>query len=306
MNKRREKIRMRSLPGLFKILLFLLIVPAFIQIRASSPIDITITRDSLHLQGKFYMPEGTGTFPTVILLQGSPGNENDVLGIGNKLSEVGINALTFNYSGTYKSQGEFNFDNSQKDIKSVFDFIHKSENIKKYKIDTTRIILGGYSYGGGMAFTYADNHPEVKSIFSIGGNDHGAFMEEYNRNPEMKKIIDKIFNDMKAQNEKIRYAPGGTPEEIAEMKIIESNPTYHLLKSASLLAPKDILLIGGWDDHNVSFEHIILPLYRALKNEDAKEVRIKAVQDDHSLNNSRAELAQIIIDWLISIDKEKK
>lgn len=265
---------------------------------ASIPIDITIDHDGVILKGKFYLAEGTGNFTTVILLQGFPGNEIDVLGIGNKLSEFGFNALTFNYSGTYKSQGKYNFENTQKDIKAVFEFIHQSENIHQYKIDTTHIYLGGYSYGGGMAFTYAANHPEIKEIFSIGGNDHGVFMEEYNRNPEMKKMIDKMFNDLKTQPEKVRFAPGGTPEEIAEMNIIESNPTYHLLNSASLLAQKDILLIGGWDDHNVSFEHIILPLYRSLKNEKVKSVRIAAVQDNHAFQNSEVEIAQTIIKWI--------
>ena len=83
-----------------------------------------------------------------------------------------------------------------------------------------------------------------------------------------------------------------------EMKIIESNPTYHLFNSASFLVQKDILLIGGWDDTNVSFENIILPLYRALIRKKAKSVKIAAVQDNHSFRNCREELEQIIIEWI--------
>jgi pimeloyl-ACP methyl ester carboxylesterase len=271
---------------------------AVYQCQASTPLDITIDRNGVLLKGKFYVSEGTGNFPTVILLPGFPGNETDVLGIGSKLSDENINALILNYSGTLQSQGEFNFGNTQKDIQAAFDFIHQPDNIRKFKIDTTRIILGGHSYGGGMAFTYAANHPEIKEVFSIAGNDHGIFMEEYNRNPEMRKTIDKMFNDLKAPTGHVRFAKGGTPKEIAEMKIIELNPTYHLLKSAPLLAQKDILLIGGWDDNAVSIEHIILPLYRALINEKAKKVKITAVQDNHSFRNSRIELAQMIIEWI--------
>ncbi len=289
-----------------KSVLFFLIVFTFSQSQASTPIDINIDRDRIVLKGKFYVSDGDGSFPTVILLHGGIGNETDVLGIGDKLFKAGINALTFNYSGTHKSEGKNSWENTQKDIQAAFDFIHRPANITKFKIDTSRIYLGGYSYGGGMAFTYAANHPEIKAIFSIGGNDHGVFMEEYNRNPEMKKMIDKIFNDLKTQTEKVRFAPGGIPKEIAEMNIIESNPTYHLLKSVPLLDQKDILLIGGWDDHKVSFEHIILPLYRALINEKAKSVKIAAVQDNHSFKNSRDELAQIIINWLRTIDKSVK
>jgi len=276
------------------------------QSQASTPVDITIHRNGIRLKGKFYISEGPGTFPTVILLQGFPGNEQDVLGIGKRLSEAGINALTFNYSGTHQSEGEYNFENSQKDIRAAFEFINHTKNIRQYKIDTNHIYLGGYSYGGGMAFTYAANHPEIKSVFSIGGNDHGAFMREYSHNPEMKEMIDNMFDELKAQPYIVKFGPGGIPAEIAELRIIESNPTLDLRYCATLLAPKNILLIGGWDDRNVSIENIVLPLYRALINAKAKNVKITAVQDNHSFINSREELAQIIIDWLKFIDKNGK
>jgi pimeloyl-ACP methyl ester carboxylesterase len=276
------------------------------QSQVPTPVEVTINRDGINLKGKFHISEGTGDFPTVILLQGFPGNERDVLGIGKRLSEVGINALTFNYSGTYRSEGEYNMVNTQKDIEAVFEFLYQQEVIQQYKIDTNSIYLGGYSYGGGMALTYAANHPEIKSVFTVGGNDHGAFFKEYNRNPEMREMIDQMFDELKIQPETVRFGPGGTPKEIAEMRIIETNPTFDLINCVPLLAPKNILLIGGWDDLNASIENIVIPLYRALINENAKNVEITAVKDSHSFKNAREELAQIIIDWLNFIDKDEK
>jgi pimeloyl-ACP methyl ester carboxylesterase len=276
-----------------------------VQSQVPAKVEININRNGIDLKGKFYISEGAGTFPTVILLQGFPGNETDVLDIGKKLSEVGYNALTFNYSGTYQSEGAFNFDNSQKDVNAAFNFIYRPENIKRFKIDTTRIILGGYSFGGGMAFTYAANHPEVKEVFSIAGNDHGAAIREYKLNPERKKLLDDIFDELMPRTDIVRFGPGGTPKEIVEMNILESNPTFDLRYCAPLLAPKNILLIGGWDDLNVSIENIVLPLYRALINAKAKNVEISAVQDDHSFRNSRKELSQIIIEWLESKNKDE-
>ena len=289
---------MKSHSILLRSVLFFLIVFTFSHGQESTPIDITIDRDGVQLKGKFYIPGGTGTFPTVILLKGFPGGELDVLGIGKKLSEVGYNALTFNYSGTHHSEGELNFVNSQKDIEAVFKFIHQSENIQKYQIDTTRIILGGYSYGGGMALTYAANHPKIKEVFSIAGNDHGAFMNEYNHNPEMQKEIDQMFDELKTQKDVVRFAPGGIVKEIAEMKIVELNPTYDLRYCVPLLVQKRILLISGWDDHSVSIENIILPLYRELKKKKAENINIVGFQDDHSFKNSRDKLAQTIIEWI--------
>jgi dienelactone hydrolase len=289
-----------------KFLIIIIFILSSIFGQTSAPIDISIDSDGTPLKGKLYISDEVGVFPTVILLPGLPGNKTDVLGIGNGLSDKNINVLMFNYSGTHQSEGKFNFENTQKDIQAAFDFINQFENIQKYKIDTTKIVLGGYSYGGGMAITYAANHPEIKSVFSVAGNDHGAFMKEYNRNPEMKKGIDGMFDELALMSEIVRFGPGGTPKEIAELKFVELNPTYDLIKCVPSLINKNILLIAGWDDINVSLEKIVLPLYRELVNNKAKNVTITAVQDNHSFQNSKEDIAQKILDWIKTIIESNK
>ena len=289
---------MKRFSGLFTTFLVLFTLVSNSRSQDSSPIDITIDREGELLKGKLFVVEETGTFPIVILLQGFPGGGIDVLGIGSKLVQIGINALTFNYSGTHKSQGEFNFENTQKDIQAAFEFIHKSENVQKYKIDTTRLYLGGYSYGGGMALTFAANHPEITNVFSIAGNDHGEFFREYARNPELKKAIDDMFEELTYPSGPVRFAIGGTAKEIVGMKIIELNPTYDLRKSAPLLVDKNILLIGGWEDVNVSIDHILLPLYRTLKKEKIENVEFIVYHTTHYFSNVRDKLAEDIIEWI--------
>jgi dipeptidyl aminopeptidase/acylaminoacyl peptidase len=282
----------------FKVILLCLMVLSCTKNQVSTPSNITIDRNGLLLNGKFYIPEGKGPFPTVILLKGFYDPQDDIFGIGKKLSEAGFGTLTFQYSGTDKSQGEFSFKNTQKDIQAAFEFIHQPENMCKYKIDTTRIHIGGVSYGGGMALTYAADHPEINSVFSIAGTDHGEFIREYKNNPNMRKWFDKWITGLAAPEGAVRIANGFSMKAMIKEGIHNYMPTLDLRKSAPLLAKKHILLIGGWDDTNISIEHHLLPLYRALKNENAMKVKITAVQDNHSFKNSGAELAQIIIDWL--------
>ncbi len=290
----------KAFPRLLQAVLILLIVLSATQSKASTPEDIGIDRNGVLLKGKFYVSEGAGTFPTVILLHGFPGNETDVLGLGEKLSQAGINVLTFNYSGTYKSQGDNSFSNTQIDIHAALGFIHQPKNILKYKIDTTRIYLGGWSYGGGMALTFAATHTGITKVFSIAGTDHGEFMREYMRNAQFQKMIDDIFKSLMGPKGPVRAAIGSTPKETVELGMDKFNPIFDLREGASALAEKDVLLIGGWDDANVTMDHHVLPLYRAIKNEQAKNIKIVAFQDDHSFKNYRAELAQTIIDWLNS------
>jgi len=295
--------------NILRFLMFIMMFASFSSFAKSQtapPIDITIDRSGVLLKGKFHVAEGTGFLPTVLLLQGFPGNETDVLGVGKILSESGINTMTFNYSGTFKSQGMTSLENSLLDIKAAFDFLNNSENIKKFKIDTTSIILGGYSYGGGMALTYSIKHPEIKTVFSIAGVDWGEYYLEYIRNPEFKKTTDGSMAKMASMTEQIRFEKGAMPDEITQGGIIHLDSAYFLQKSSPTLAPKDILIICGWDDPMATIDKIILPLYRALKKDKAQNVQINAFQDGHSFSKSRAELAMVIIKWIKTVPERKK
>lgn len=295
-----------KLSNWLKSSLYLLLIFLLVHSHASAQIDISIDRQGVLLRGKFYAVQGEGPFTTVILLTGLPGNEVDVLGLGQRLSKAGINALMFNYAGVYKSEGQLSFENTQQDIYAAYEFIHRSENIAKFKIDTTNIYLGGYSYGGGMAITYAANHPEISAVFSIAGGDHGEILREYLHNPEFAKMLDNMFERLKAPTGPVRFAEGALPKEIAEKGLAKLEPTLYLRKCAPLLAQKDILLIGGWDDNLGSIENNVLPLYRALKKANAQDVKILAFQDNHAFSDVRTELANVIIEWIQAVSAKKK
>ena len=266
------------------------------------PSDITIDNNGILLQGKFYKSDEDGYLPTVILLQGSPGNARDVLGLGSRISQQGINAMTFNYSGTHQSEGKSTIQNSLGDISAALAFLHSSGNIENFRIDTGLIVLAGYSYGGGMATTYAIKHPEVKKLISIAGNDWGQWFDDYLRDPEMKKNTDQ--NIKKAIEAGIlRMEPGATPWEMGEAGVDKLDQDLYVIKNAYRLADRNILIIGGWDDTGPTMERYILPLYRALKEAKAQNVQITGFQDDHTFGKSRAELAGVITDWIKSLPK---
>jgi dipeptidyl aminopeptidase/acylaminoacyl peptidase len=228
------------------------------------------------------------------------------LGIGKILSQSGINALTFNYSGTFKSEGKTSLGNSEKDIMAAYKFVHNAGTIIKFKIDTSSIILGGWSYGGGMAMTYSIKHPEITSVFTIAGVDWGEYYEEYIRNPEFKKTTDANMAKLASLTEQIRFDTGAMPDEITKDGIIRIDSAYFLRKSSRILATKDILIIGAWDDTMATIDQLILPLYRALKKDNAQNVSISAFQDNHSFRNSRPEVAQTIIKWIKTAPERKK
>jgi hypothetical protein len=146
-----------------------------------------------------------------------------------------------------------------------------------------------------MVLAYAAKYPGFKRIFAIAGTDHGEFVREYKRNPLFSEMIDAIFEELKSPAGPVRFEGKAAIEELTQ------NPTpYDLRINAIALANRDILLIGGWDDTNVTIEHHILPFYRALVNTNAQKVQITVFQDNHEFEKSREELAATIIRWIKS------
>ena len=84
---------------------------------------------------------------------------------------------------------------------------------------------------------------------------------------------------------------------------MDNADTYDLRKSAPSLTNRDILLIGGLDDVNVTIENHLLPLYRTLRKEGANNLQFVIYQTDHSFKNVRDELAEQIVRWIKSQDK---
>ena len=275
------------------IVIFLTIyLPSFSQ----EPEDITIERDSVILKGKFYKAAGDDNKPVVILLQGSPGNTYDVLGLGRALSMSGINAMTFNYSGSHQSTGTFSFLNCQADIGATFGFLHRPDVIGKFRIDTTAIILAGYSFGGGMATAYAIRHKEINELISIAGVDWGIFFDLYRSDPEMKRMLDSSIDNAIAAGI-FRFETGYLPKDIGSGQRV-LDPSFYTVKNAASLADKYLLIICGLNDTNITMEEYILPLYNALQDAKARNVQLSPFEDDHTFSLSREKISQTICDWV--------
>lgn len=258
------------------------------------PVPITFSVEQSVLQGKFYAASGEGSFQTVLLMHGFPGNENDVLGLCRKLAESGINGFTFNVRGTHQSEGEFSFQNSLVDMYFALAFLHQNEVVERFDIDTTRIIIGGHSFGGGISLIYAANHPRIKRVISIAGTDHATLTRKYQQEEKFRQMLDSQLAELNKPKSAVRFKKFPVMEEL-----IENINTYDLRRNAPNLKDKKILLIGGWDDRSVTIEDHLLPFYRTLKKQDNDNVRFIAYQTNHSFENVRDQLARDVISWIM-------
>ena len=269
-------------------------VKVFSQVQ---PVKVNFTSHGSILNAEIYHVSTYKPMPTIILLHGYPGGEGDPLGLGNELSSLGINVFVFNYRGTWSSEGEFSFDSSIKDIGTALNFLKREENIEKFNIDTTCIIVGGYSYGGAMALTAALYNNNIKRIISIAGADESVFGRKMLKDESYRKMFIQMLKETEYPNGPIK-----TNIDSLTNYWLANLDKYDQVMHADSIKNRDILLLGGFDDNDVLLEEHILPLYRKLKELKANHVAIRVFNSDHSFKNVREELADTIFTWIVNKD----
>lgn len=263
------------------------------------PVEFKSQGDVVH--GKLYLAGPDSPLPTVLLLQGFPGNEEDVLELGARISQHGVNALTFNYRGTHKSGGVYSIANSLYDIGAAIDHLQEDDRVTgRPGVRADRLVVAGWSYGGGMALTYAARNPRIRSIVAIAGVDHAQIARVYLRDPSFAHGLKNLFDGLKFPAGPVHFAGAAALQEL-----LDDPAPYDFQLLAPALVDHNLLLIGGWDDMEVRVEDHLLPFYRALIANGAHRTQLVALHDDHTFARRREEIAQMIMRWIGRSSSEK-
>jgi len=230
---------------------------------------------------------------TVLLIPGWGGGPSDALGIGRALADAGMAVVILSPRGWHESGGTATFAHALDDIGAAIAWVRDSANTGRYRLTPGSLVLGGYSWGGGMALAYAARDPSVKRVFSAAGTDHGQFIRQYRADPEFAAMVDELLASSAAPAGPIRFDVASTMQELAEGQAV-----YGLVENAAKLADRSILLFGGWEDENVTIDHSLLPLYRALRAAGAGDVTFKVYHTDHSFGGVREDLHVDLIRWI--------
>jgi pimeloyl-ACP methyl ester carboxylesterase len=200
--------------------------------------------------------------------------------------------VMFNPRGMHASEGSFGFGNTLADIDAALAWLASDEVRQRFKIDPTKITLAGHSFGGGMVMVYAAKSNRVRRLISISGADAGEVADAMLNNPAMATSYRKLLT-----------TPGTFPVRVADFDaalgdLRDSGNVYVLLQTAPKVADRSILLIGGWEDNNVTIDQTVLPYYRALKKAGARDVTFLVYHTDHTFASVNQRLASDIRDWL--------
>lgn len=258
------------------------------------PVPIEFISEGACVRGRFFAAVGTTPATTLLLVPGWPGNPNDVLGLGALLDEQGINVCTFNPRGLHQSEGISSNANTLQDIGAALQWLRQADVQRRFEVDTTRVVLGGHSYGGGMAMAYAARDTSVRRVISIAGNDFGEFVRELQRSAAFAEGFRRMLWSTREP-----AGPARFDVEAGLKEFVDRQDVYGLRENAANLADRSILLIGGWEDEQITIEQFILPLYRALRGAGAAKVTFLVYHTDHDFSNVRQRLASDIAGWLL-------
>jgi len=279
-----------------KFLLLLILIGSSVQLASQlNPVSIDLRNNGVKLDAKFYPANKTDKVPTIILLHGFPGNQSSPLGLAEKLNNAGFNILVFNYQGSYLSEGNFSFDNCIDNVSAAFNFLAGPGNQARFNIDTFKIVVCGYSFGGTIAIESAMYNDKIKNIISIANDDHSVSIKKAATDPEFRE------NYRQFVGKSFESAGPFRGDLIAQMEYnIKNVDRYDLVKNAEKLRSKKILLIVGWQDNTSLIEINTLPLYRKLMQFNKVNTSIIGFETDHKFGNIIDDLSKTIINWIIN------
>jgi pimeloyl-ACP methyl ester carboxylesterase len=254
-------------------------------------IPVTFDSSGSQLRGWFFPSSGYLNLATVLFLQGFPGTEGDEL-LCERLAQENVSVLTFNYRGTFRSEGWFSFSNAVSDIGAALRFVKEPGRLKKHQINPEKIVLGGWSFGSGLLPAGAVQHPDFSRIFAISGRDFGKEALKIEKDHEYAKEVMRNLESVRAPKGPVAFR-----DDILS-DLVKNRASFDIEKLAPLLKERDILLIGGWNDSVVAIEDHLLPFYRLLLEKGAKKARIEALPDDHDFSETRNQLVHLIVNWL--------
>ena len=233
------------------------------------------------MNGLIYLAAGAGPHPTVLLLHGFPGYEQN-LDLAQSIRRAGWNVIFFHYRGSWGSQGAFSFGNSIEDTQTVIAWARDPQNAKKFRIDPTKLVVIGHSMGGFMA-SAAGRDPKVMAVGMIAAWNIGADARNAEDPAKAKASL----------QENVQPLSGCTVDTLfAEMTAHKDDWDYNSF--VPQLKNRPVLVVSTNDGLRAANDSFVA----AMKSAGATDVTAVHFSTDHGLNDHRIALLVAVLDWL--------
>lgn len=264
-------------------------------------IELTLESAGASLNGHFYLANGAGPHPTVILLHGLPGNEKN-LDIAQAARRAGFNVLFFHYRGAWGSEGDYSFTHVVEDAIAAGDFVRSEKAVAEYRVDPARVTYLGHSMGGFAALNAGARDKKAVCIGAMSPPDMSliaaAFADDAAR-AGFSGYMDSIGEPQSVTDSERKFGPlrgvdgASSTAEIMEMGKTMSNPGL-----APEFAGRSVLLIAAKGDGAVPPDVFHHPLAEVYAADPAISFTQAMFESDHSYSWERVALTRLIVGWL--------
>jgi pimeloyl-ACP methyl ester carboxylesterase len=249
-----------------------------------------ILSNGANLNAVLYTANGVGPHPTVLLLHGLPGNEQNI-DLAQSMRRAGWNVLTIHYRGSWGGPGNFTFAHCLEDAGAAIHWLRDPAINEKLRIDPRRIAVIGHSMGGFVAAHTAAQTPEVLGAALISGVDLGQAFGNGDPNHAASAVDDNV-----GTSAGLHILAGTTPSLLAQ-EARANTQTWRLARYASRLADRPLLVVTS-DDGLAPGSDALADAVQVLGGENLVRVHFAT---DHSYSGCRVRLQIQVLKWLTAV-----
>lgn len=237
------------------------------------------------MNAMMYLASGAQPHPTLLLLHGFPGNEQN-LDLAQAARRAGWNVLTLHYRGSWGSPGKFSFGGAANDAHTALAWLRTPANVAKYAIDPARIAVAGHSMGGFMAADAAADDPAVVGLFLLDAWNPAASAAEL-ATPEGRAMWHGEFvSDLPPL--------AGTSESALVQEIVSGTDRLDITRRITSYGNRPLAIYGAERGDGIAS----LAYMKLARSAGNTHVEGAVWPTDHPFSDKRVALSQALVAWL--------
>lgn len=238
------------------------------------------------LNSVLYTAAGADPHPTVLLLHGLPGNEQN-LDFAQAARRSGWNVLMIHYRGSWGGRGNFTLANCLEDAAASLEWLMNSTTAQKHRIDPTCIAIIGHSMGGFIAAHTAAAYSAVVGLAVISAADLGLAFG--GGGSQATSAVD----DNIGFSAGLHILAHATPSTLAE-EAHQYADCWNITKYAAVLKDRPSLVITSEDNFASHGDN----LYSTIQGLGGTKVTRAHFASDHAYSDCRIALQVALLKWL--------
>ena len=247
----------------------------------------------VNINAVLYTAAGDGPHPTVLLLHGIPGNEQN-LDLARAAQRAGWNVLTLHYRGSWGSPGQYSFSHCLEDAASAIDWLRDPRTPAASHIDRAKIVVVGHSMGGFIAGYLAGHDRQLAGAALISATRYLGMPLPGVTQAQVSEVWEATI-----RNRAGMHALGDATAEALAEESTSHAAEWDLRQFAPQMAKHPLLVVSSEDGNAASNEL----LAAAIEAQPHAKVTRAHFMTDHAYNDQRMALTTALLNWLASMTR---